>query len=160
MKIKFFNLFFALAALLLIMPGTAYAWGWHHKDSCYEQTPVEEPAGGGSNILHPYIHLLYPNFGSEVLGTGSTEATTQFATIPVTWESYTVGIDHVSLLYSLDDGASWNLIVDDYPNTGIFYWNLPNINHDHVYLRISGYGADGANYGSDITNAPFSIMNA
>lgn len=169
MKNKLLIFFNVLMAVLILLPMQALAYsGWDgygkgewEGDWYCEEPVVEEPVtGGGSNVLIGYIHLLSPNYGGEVLGVNGQGAGIQSASYNIVWESYSQGVDHVNILYSLDSGNSWQEIVAGYPNNGYYNWQLPQINNDHVLLRISAFAADGMNMGSDITNAPFTISNA
>ncbi|MCG8606686.1 FG-GAP-like repeat-containing protein, partial [bacterium] len=53
----------------------------------------------------------------------------------ITWTTVG-GVDSVRLEYSLDNGATWLLIVDWLPNDGVYVWSLPDVTSDNCKVRI------------------------
>lgn len=151
--------FYLILIIALVVPTTTMAGSYECEDCGHQDKGDDTPSGGG-NVLLKYLNLTSPTYGHEILGkhAGSVLEGEQ-AVAPITWESYTYGIDYVNILYSLDGGLTYHEIVTNYPNTGYYQWTLPNINANHVYVRISGYGYNGYNFGSDLSNAPFVIKN-
>jgi hypothetical protein len=115
-----------------------------------------EPTSDNSGVLTRYMKVTAPDIISQSIGrygdTGSDSYT-------ITWDSPML-VKTVNILYTLDDGKTYTEIAADIANTGSFVWNLPDINADLVKIRVSGRGADGHNYGSDLSNAFFVIRNA
>ncbi len=62
-------------------------------------------------------------------------------------------------MYSTDLGVTWEEIVTGYPNTGFYNWILPNIDTSTAMLRVNSYDGNGFILDSDLTNAPFVILN-
>lgn len=106
-----------------------------------------DPAGSSSGTVyrietldelssHPIFGILEPENG-DAWKVGSEHH--------ITWEtkSFSQG-DTVSLSYSLDDGVSWDTIVDDAPSlTGKFRWTVPDsiVSNALIRLLIPGQGA-------------------
>lgn len=57
-------------------------------------------------------------------------------------------------------GETFHEIVTGYPNTGYFDWTLPDIDNSNVYIRVNAFGDNGLNLGSDLSNAPFVLLNS
>ncbi len=89
------------------------------------------------------ITVVTPN-GGEVLNGGSQ--------YDITWSSNDV--NDVKIEYSINNGASWNLIVDNYPSTGIYNWVVPNILTIQARVKISDFILASI---SDISDEPFRI---
>lgn len=74
----------------------------------------------------------------------------------ITWESEGVCIDYVELSYSVE-GGSWQPIASGLPDTGSYFWTVPDENNDNCSLRIVIYDPADNILCSD-TNGPFSIF--
>jgi len=75
----------------------------------------------------PLIFLDAPD-GGEIWKANSTHN--------ITWTSS--GVDSVDIDYSLDGGASWQNIVQNYPgDSGSYEWNVPNISSSNCKIRVS-----------------------
>jgi hypothetical protein len=57
------------------------------------------------------------------------------STVPVTWEAPD-GAASVSLLSSLDDGATWNVEAQNIPNDGSYSWTVPAVSAAQARLEI------------------------
>src|SRR5205085_5461360 len=44
--------------------------------------------------------------------------------------------ESVALLFSADDGASWDLVADDLPNNGSYDWTLPTTHTDRGRVAV------------------------
>lgn len=71
----------------------------------------------------------------------------------IKWESS--GIIDVKIEYSYNNGASWNIIEQLYPSTGIYQWKVPNIISTQAKVRISDKNNPKIFFESDC----FTIMN-
>ncbi|MCY2990806.1 MAG: right-handed parallel beta-helix repeat-containing protein [Planctomycetota bacterium] len=77
----------------------------------------------------------------------------------ITWSAFDdVAVTGISLYYSTDYGAHWNLIAGNVANTGRYVWTVSNINSTTVRIRavaFDGAGASGEDTGSgDFTVTP------
>jgi len=117
-------------------------------DECEETV---NPAG----LLITYMKLTSPNI---IYGTLGQYGDSQSRTHTITWQGPAF-VTRVDLLYSTDGGQTYTEIVAGMDNTGSYEWTLPEINADYVIIRVNGMGADGWNYGSDLSDAYFSIKN-
>lgn len=79
-----------------------------------------------SIISSKFIIVTYPN-GGEILHGNSFR--------DITWLSN--DILNVKLEFSSNNGASWELIDENIPSTGIYNWLVPNINTIQGRIRIS-----------------------
>lgn len=93
----------------------------------------------------PVVSLTTPH-GGEAYGGGET--------IAIQWtEKF---ISTVKLEYSLDSGASWNLIADNITASTLSYlWTVPNIATTQGIIRISDASAGQP---VDLSDQPFSIV--
>lgn len=95
-------------------------------------------------IISSSITVLAPDGGEILMGNTGAD---------ILWAS-AGGISQVRLEYSLDLGATWNLIEAGAPNTGRYVWSVPNVDSDSALVRVSDT-ADGVP--ADVSNAHFSI---
>jgi hypothetical protein len=88
-------------------------------------------------------HVLAPIAGSVLQGGSTTE---------VRWETPAgLQIQSVAVLFSSDDGATWNLVAQDLANTGSYLWTVPSAGADQARIAVvlvesadqSGYEVDG-----------------
>jgi len=93
----------------------------------------------------PRLRVNYPD-GGEEFSVGLTQNIHWFADDQVT---------DVLILYSFDDGNTWEEVVASTPNDGLFEWQVPDTPSDNVFISVSN--ADDAGL-LDISNAPFSII--
>lgn len=106
--------------------------------------------------LVKYMKVTAPDIMSQTIGRFGDTASPTFT---ITWDSPTL-VKFVNILYSLDNGKTYTEIAAGIPNDGTYQWTLPEINTTTAKIRVSGRGADGYNYGSDLSNAFFTIKNA
>jgi hypothetical protein len=90
------------------------------------------------------ITLNSPNGGENWLK-GSTQTITWTTSGPV---------DNVKIQYSIDNGSSWDTIIESTPNSGSFSWTLPDISSDQCMVKVSD--ASDADI-SDTSDQVFSI---
>jgi len=99
----------------------------------------------------PVVELITPN-GSEVLAGGSF--------FQITWQPATdnLGLTDapISLSYSADDGANWELIATGEGNDGQFDWNIPALDSENALVRVETVDRAG-NVGADISDEVFVI---
>lgn len=79
-----------------------------------------------SIISSKFIKVTYPNGGEILLGNSIKD---------LTWMSNDVL--NVKLEFSSNNGASWELIDENIPSSGIYNWLVPNINTIQGRIRIS-----------------------
>jgi len=125
-------------------------------DDSQEDDVCVEPTTDNSGVLTRYMKVTAPDIISESIGRFGDTGKDSYT---ITWNSPMM-VKTVNILYTLDDGKTYTEIAAGISNTGSFVWHLPEINADMVKIRVSGLGADGYNYGSDLSNAFFSIKNA
>lgn len=89
--------------------------------------------------------VTVPN-GGEFWGASSNQN--------ITWNSNTFFTTTVKIEYSLDGGATWNLINATAPNDGIEPWSVPNVQSNTALIRISTTSAPIL---SDVSNAAFTV---
>ncbi|RKY97823.1 MAG: hypothetical protein DRQ13_04195 [Ignavibacteriae bacterium] len=74
------------------------------------------------------INIISPN-GGEIWIEGSQQ--------DITWSS--LNVTDVKIELSLNNGASWDTIIDSTLSTGIFSWTVPNSLSDSCLIKISDY---------------------
>lgn len=77
-------------------------------------------------IANPYITVTTPN-GGELYNAGSNTY--------ITWNS--LGVSNVKIHYSLDNGATWLIAVNNMVNNGYYYWNVPNVSSNNCLIKVS-----------------------
>jgi len=98
----------------------------------------------------PSVTVLSPN-GGETWGVGNS--------YPVEWHaSDEAGVDSVSIYYSLDGGASYELIASGEDNDSLYVWEVPPPPSDSALIRVVGYDAFG-NTGSDESDSLFALSD-
>lgn len=125
------------------------------EDVAYDDC-VEQETQNNAGMLRKYMKVTAPDITDQVLGRYGQSGSGVYE---ITWTG-PIFVKSVNLLYTLDDGRNYTEIASGLENTGTYVWTLPEINSDFVKVRVSGMGADGYNYGSDLSNAFFSIRNA
>ena len=80
------------------------------------------------------------------------------ATAEVDWE-VDADAQSMSLLTSVDDGATWTVAARDIPNTGRYDWTVPNATSGTARVRlVADYGPDADGTGEYSTSDAFSIV--
>jgi hypothetical protein len=109
------------------------------------------PASFTVDSTPPTVTVLSPN-GGEILRGGDVS--------PITWQPATdnLGLREapIRLLYSADNGASWQLIAEGELNDGRFDWNVPEIDGDSLLIRVEAIDSAG-NVSSDDSDSSFSV---
>jgi M6 family metalloprotease-like protein len=106
-------------------------------------------SGGETMSFHVNIsnvQVTYPQ-GGEIL----------FGGIPIniTWKARSQ-IGYAKLEYSLNNGQSWQIIVNSAPNTGTYTWsNVPVIDTDECLIRVTTLTSNAV----DECNAPFTLIS-
>ncbi len=95
----------------------------------------------------PLISIQTPN-GGETLPPDSE--------FDLTWSTFGI-VPEVDLAYSLDDGETWEPIVEALANADRYTWKLPAMQIEQVLLRVSGTDGDDP---VDESDAPFRIAIA
>ncbi len=99
----------------------------------------------------PVVGLITPN-GDEVLRGENV--------FQITWQPATdnLGLTDapISLSYSADDGANWELIAEGEGNDGQFDWNIPALDSENALVRVETVDRAG-NVGADISDEVFVI---
>jgi hypothetical protein len=73
-------------------------------------------------------HVSVPTAGSVLPGGNTTE---------VRWDTPAdVDVPSVVVPFSADDGASWNLMARDLPNTGSYLWTVPTTATDRAGIAV------------------------
>ena len=96
----------------------------------------------------PYVKVLSPNGGEEFV-VGDTCNITWFA-------ADNVGVDSISILYSIHAGATWDTIATGEPNDSLYEWIIPYTPSDSCLVKILAYDP-GINIGEDQSDSCFSI---
>ncbi len=109
-------------------------------------SPIDESDGTFIVLTEPSITVLTPN-GGEQWYSGSSDN--------ILWKS--TNIENVKIEYSINNGASWNTIVESAPSTGFYAWkNIPDVNSLLCKIRISDAKDE---IPSDVSDDVFSITN-
>jgi hypothetical protein len=92
--------------------------------------------------------VIAPNGGETwYIGTGED----------ITWTATDAnGVDSVSVLYSINDGDTYDLIASGEANDGVFPWTIPNTPTDSALVKIIAYDPS-LNTGEDVSDARFTI---
>ncbi len=94
----------------------------------------------------PTFNLSTPN-GGEILYVGAVQT--------ISWTSQFTPSSFVRLEYSVDNGNSWQTIVNATSNSGSFNWTVPNTVTNQALVRISDFTNSGI---LDVSNSVFSIQ--
>jgi hypothetical protein len=101
--------------------------------------------------IKPAVTILTPNGNNQVNIGGCTTTSITFDHSPV-WTNYYIE-------YTLNNGATWNLIHNNYPVTSnpfTLNWNVPNVSSTQARIRIR----PTANSYTDISDDVFSIIKS
>ncbi len=102
----------------------------------------------------------------SILGTTTTQSVTVVSpnggenfeagtTTNISWTSSS-GVLKVDLYYSLDLGATFNLIASNQNNGGSYSWAVPDVSSNSALIRIDGRDGTGV-VATDLSDAAFSI---
>lgn len=97
----------------------------------------------------PVVQVLTPN-GGEVIGAGTPTA--------ISWTAVDADTPASSLSITIEfsrGGGAWLPVATGESNDGTFTWAVPTGATGQALIRVTA--TDGANQGSDVSNAPFSI---
>jgi hypothetical protein len=89
------------------------------------------------------ITVLSPN-GGEVWGIGTEQY--------ITWSS--TDVINVKIEYSSNNGATWEIVTESTPSTGIYLWTVPSIHTIQALVKITNVIDEQIN---DQSDAPFTI---
>ena len=104
----------------------------------------------GVDLIPPEITVLFPN-GGELLETGDT--------VSVNWEATdNRWVDSVSIFYSEDAGATYELIAHGFPADSFYAWIVPSSLSDSCLVRIVAYDPGGLS-AADVSDARFKIRD-
>lgn len=92
--------------------------------------------------------ITSPNGGSAYKGGGTQN---------ITWTTSGSGIDSITLLYSVDDGATYNEIADGEANDGTYAWTLPKENSEDVRVKVQLIDSGGVVLKEDASDTVFEI---
>jgi hypothetical protein len=99
-----------------------------------------------SGLLIYALKIDVPN-GGEALPAGSV--------YPISWGNYNSPPTQVNLDYSLDAGTNWTNIKTDYPNTGLYYWKIPDKVTSEGLVRVRSSTSSTV---YDLSNHVFEIL--
>jgi|GEM_PF-2718047 len=131
-------------------------------DTCRECQQEEESSDPDSTEITHIVRVTSPNGGEtwgRKAGNDGEAIVTGTSLHIITWDTLTVGVKVVDILYSLDGGLTWNIIASKVDNTDSFDWILPNVDSDQALIRVRGFDADHKIMGSDDSNGTFTILN-
>lgn len=95
--------------------------------------------------VEPTLKVNFPN-GGENWPAGSEQE--------IRWVAFP-GLTQVKLEYSIDNGASWNIIKDNTPNDGVYGWTVPEAETNQALVRISDFNNPAV---FDVSDGVFSIL--
>ena len=98
----------------------------------------------------PTVSVDYPN-GGEALATGST--------IDINWTAgpnWALTTNPITIRYSSDEGATWQLVASGLTNTGSYSWNVPNEPTAQGRISVEAENILGA-VGTDMSDDDFTI---
>lgn len=104
----------------------------------------------GADLIAPTVTVIYPN-GGEVIETGDT--------ISIHWDAVdNRGVDSVSIYFSSDAGATFEMIAHGEPNDSTFEWIAPSLLSDSCLIKVVAYDP-GLLTGEDTSDSLFSIKD-
>jgi subtilisin family serine protease len=104
-----------------------------------------------TDTIPPEVTVTAPN-GGEVLNAGTNYT--------ITWNATdNIGVTQVSLYYSYDGGANYDLIDNLSGNPGSYDWTVPNTPSTQCLVMVYAYDAAN-NEGSDVSDGFFTIEEA
>jgi hypothetical protein len=101
-----------------------------------------------ADTTDPAVTVLSPN-GGEIWYIGGG--------YDITWTAYdAVGVDSVSIYYSVDDGDTYDLVASGEANDGVYPWTVPTAPTDSALVKIIAYDPS-LNTGEDTSDSRFTI---
>jgi hypothetical protein len=79
-----------------------------------------------NNLTESFIAVISPNGGENLLAGSNFD---------ITWLAENT--DSVGIKYTTDAGVTWLSIIDSYPNSGTYSWEVPNTTSVNCRIRIS-----------------------
>jgi hypothetical protein len=70
----------------------------------------------------------------------------------VTWSS--TDVEYIKIEYSVNNGASWNIVIDSVQSTGVYQWCVPNILTTQARVKICDISLTSI---YDVSDNPFRI---
>jgi len=126
--------------------GTLPANQWYSLVSS-EKLTAEAPY-----VEFPVVNVVQPD-GGEVLAEGTEYEIRWIAT-------HSEGVDSVSILLSLDGGASFPVTISTgEPNDSSYTWPVPGTYSDECIVRVVAYDPN-SNSGQDDSDATFTIVKS
>ncbi|UCF04560.1 MAG: T9SS type A sorting domain-containing protein, partial [bacterium] len=104
----------------------------------------------GQDLIPPTVTVVYPN-GGELIETGDTVYVEWIAT-DNRW------VDSVSIYFSENAGASYELLAHGEPNDSTFMWEAPSMLSDSCLIWIVAYDP-GTLTGDDVSDSLFSVKD-
>jgi hypothetical protein len=103
-----------------------------------------DTSNGVFTISPPFLKLIAPD-GGEKWASGSVH--------PITWIA--IGANQIKLEYSINDGASWQVINTIDAATGSYTWTVPSVESDRCRVRATDTAVAER---TDTGDGPFTIM--
>ncbi len=103
-----------------------------------------------SDRIPPQVVVVAPN-GGEDWGIGEVDTIRWIATD-------VLGVDSLSILYSTDDGSTWDTVSSGEPNDSTYFWTVPNTPSDSCLMWIVAYDPS-LNPGEDMSDSLFRISD-
>jgi hypothetical protein len=110
----------------------------------YQNNCRKDISNATNTIIAATPILTSPN-GGEIWKVNSSQN--------ITWNTATL-YGPVSIEYSIDNGVSWNIVVNSTSNTGSYVWTVPNTITSQALIRISNVNTP---LNTDVSNATFTI---
>ena len=115
--------------------------------------PVRSPEVGTYTITmidndSPTVEVIQPN-GGETLCVGSL--------YKILWKAEdNIGVTSIDLLYSIDNGFSWEQIAPGEYNDGVYEWEVPDTPSMECLVKVIAHDAEG-NIANDLSDDVFTI---
>ncbi|MCK4225487.1 T9SS type A sorting domain-containing protein, partial [candidate division WOR-3 bacterium] len=116
----------------------------------YDIYVIKTDSLGNVDTFPPEVQILYPH-GGESFEPGDTCDITWFA-------EDNVGVDSISIYYSIDAGLNWDTIATGELNDSLYEWIIPSTPSDSCLVKILGYDPS-LNIGEDQSDSLFSISS-
>ncbi len=132
---------------------TSYTWNVNNNPSSNVYIKVQDKnntcrkdISDASNTIVAATPILTSPNGGEVWNVNSTHA--------ITWNTSSL-YNSVCIEYSIDNGTTWNYVVNSTSNTGTYNWTLPYTPTGYAKIRISNVGNPGL---YDVSDNVFTIL--